>query len=540
MTWLRLRLELVTPCFLAGSDGKDSTAEVLREEGLRTASLIGQWRYWLRAALGSSDPSGWTEREALLFGSQSGRGRQGRVWLRPGVPNETVQVVNSGRFVRDLTDGATYPRFEEGHQPIDPLFYLLGQGLIGFNSGLSRPALQAGQSFDIEVKIRNGDATPWRDLRHAVWLWQTFGGIGARCRRGWGSVHVTAVDGLEAIDDEAERRHWQTWFAPQTPFVRAGVLARLLDLAVGRGDEPSSTDVYGRRLRSTWAFTADEADPENERSGLAESPLPFSHLGCCCAVLPDGLYDHWSAALAHLGNAMLRIRSNAPGRPRPGHTSRVRDHDAVFALLHRGAALPEAPQRAAFGLPHNYFFKSSGKKTTFEGPRGQARRASPVLFHVLKVWDGSRSVWQYAPVVLWLKSRLTPGDRVKSRDCRQDPAAPDWSAVLELMRLLCGLTAFEERRILADAPSEQRRTGSSIPPPPKVTVKPLNKGQERDGVLKRRESRWVAVFDGDDREAVLTNPSAVPADTTDGAKATLFIEEASKKIGIRARFVRRK
>ncbi len=48
MRWLTLHLELVTPCFLAGSENqgenKKDLEDAVREEGLRPASLIGQWR----------------------------------------------------------------------------------------------------------------------------------------------------------------------------------------------------------------------------------------------------------------------------------------------------------------------------------------------------------------------------------------------------------------------------------------------------------------------------------------------------------------
>ncbi|WP_448382312.1 TIGR03986 family type III CRISPR-associated RAMP protein [Desulfosoma sp.] len=66
--------------------------------------------------------------------------------------------------------------------------------------------------------------------------------------------------------------------------------------------------------------------------------------------------------------------------------------------------------------------------------------------------------------------------------------------------------------------------------------KPVQKGQTRDGQLKRKENRWVASFEGETREAIIINPSAIPSEATEGSVAEFFITEQSKKAGIKARF----
>ena len=65
---------------------------------------------------------------------------------------------------------------------------------------------------------------------------------------------------------------------------------------------------------------------------------------------------------------------------------------------------------------------------------------------------------------------------------------------------------------------------------------PVNKGQTRQGTLKRKEDKWVAIFAGDEREAVITNLDKLPSHLQDGGQGEFYIEEASKRIGIRARF----
>lgn len=73
---------------------------------------------------------------------------------------------------------------------------------------------------------------------------------------------------------------------------------------------------------------------------------------------------------------------------------------------------------------------------------------------------------------------------------------------------------------------------------PGRTIKPVNKGQTRPGVLRRRADTMVAVFEGDEREATIVNLGAIPADCSDGSAAEFYITEQSKQGGIKARFER--
>jgi CRISPR-associated protein (TIGR03986 family) len=76
------------------------------------------------------------------------------------------------------------------------------------------------------------------------------------------------------------------------------------------------------------------------------------------------------------------------------------------------------------------------------------------------------------------------------------------------------------------------------PRAPPVKPKPVEKGQTRPGTLKRSGEVWVALFDGDSREAHVINPDKIPADCSDGTKAELYIAEQSKNVGIRCRLER--
>ena len=69
-----------------------------------------------------------------------------------------------------------------------------------------------------------------------------------------------------------------------------------------------------------------------------------------------------------------------------------------------------------------------------------------------------------------------------------------------------------------------------------VTPKVILKGQQRKGSLIHSGEIWIAMFEGDHREAVIVNPDKIPKDAADGIMADFYIMEQNKKTGIRVRF----
>ncbi|NPU98302.1 MAG: TIGR03986 family CRISPR-associated RAMP protein [Candidatus Omnitrophica bacterium] len=67
-------------------------------------------------------------------------------------------------------------------------------------------------------------------------------------------------------------------------------------------------------------------------------------------------------------------------------------------------------------------------------------------------------------------------------------------------------------------------------------TKPIEKGQIRKGKLKHSSDHWIALFEGDSREAYIINQDKIPSEMKEGSTAEFFITEQSKKGGIKARF----
>lgn len=83
---------------------------------------------------------------------------------------------------------------------------------------------------------------------------------------------------------------------------------------------------------------------------------------------------------------------------------------------------------------------------------------------------------------------------------------------------------------------ETRSITRSVPAP--SAPKPVEKGQVRTGTLRRIDGRWIAIFDGDPREAHIENGSRIPTDCSEGARAEFHIVSQSKRDGIRCRLER--
>lgn len=154
---LKLTLETVTPLFLGGADPRGAPE-------LRPPSLRGAMRYWLRAALGGvigdQDLDGLRKLENSVFGSTD-CGSPIHLRLKP-IGDKVVS----------------------GNEKILPH----KQGQAGF-----RQAIKAGQQLELTLSTPYRVSTEvWHAAITALRLTTTFGGIGLRSRRGYGTLKVVA------------------------------------------------------------------------------------------------------------------------------------------------------------------------------------------------------------------------------------------------------------------------------------------------------------------------------------------------------------
>ena len=275
---------------------------------VRAASIRGQLRFWWRAC----NPSGCTTLQEL-------RQKEGEIWGTTSRPSQvTVEVV------RNLPKPAgvrVYEYNERGGlvapKVLAPLAYAAFPLQPDRDARAQRTA--AGVLFDygkntFDLKLTYLDSLK-EDVQTALWAWETFGGLGARTRRGFGAVQrVSPTPEQAEVDIEAKLRGLET-----NPRI-AGV--------------PSL-------------------------SGARYDRSPESHLRSL---------DAWKEGLAHLQRLRqgVKVGRNTSSFGKPAGRSYWPEPDEIRRLTRESSPRHRRPAtdvrafpRAAFGLPIIFHFQTS-------------------------------------------------------------------------------------------------------------------------------------------------------------------------------------
>lgn len=348
---------VVTPLFCAGADpGRPDSAE------LRLPSFKGVLRFWWRALAWSrldGDLGEIQRQEDALFGS-TGAG-QSRVSMRLAIDPDRPLIRKDEILTVPASDGRVVG---EGAR-------YLGYGVMhAFDSKksnarkgqLTRACLRAPFDFTVHMQLRERGASPDElrqqsaSLEDALVCLGTHGGVGAKNRKGYGSLVVRSL----LVNRE------QRWHRPQHMHdLRDAVLA------LRRHHHAASHPEYTALSRESrhMLLTSDRV--------------------------------HAMELLDLVGREFMRFRSwGNKGRVlgRPSEKNFRDDHD----LMH-GDRRRMHPRRIAFGLPHNY-----GKRPDKQvGPHHKDldRRASPLFIHIHECGETPVAVLSFLP------ARFLPEDR---------------------------------------------------------------------------------------------------------------------------------
>jgi CRISPR-associated protein Cmr1 len=336
--------------------------------------------------------------EGLLFGAASReKSRASALVLRPAPPGNGGQ---KEPFPKPERAGLRYA----------------GYGL--FEDKWNHPeAVVTPGSSEIHLPLRLRPGAPRlaeEVLAASIWLWTHLGGIGARSRRGWGSLELLDLGGLP-------------WGGPpigSPPSDRRDALQRLVD------GLDHATDVFERYLL------------ENGLGRLVGRGARHPEIRTLDGIAGiRGLSHTWSRpldALDEMGLLLQEYRSSL-ARGRRGLPP-LPDYHAVKSSLVPPRPVPAAVDRAAFGLPLPFYFRSlGGAKTRFVPSEGD-RISSPLLMRVLRVGPGEH--WGAALIYL---AEISPEGEGRPRhplagrsllqDGRPDRVVPepDGALVLDFM-----------------------------------------------------------------------------------------------------------
>lgn len=340
-------VRFVSPAFVGGAGSRVADTQLEHQgrkprhvrlgpdgDGLRVPSLRGVLRFWFRAKEGSrfASTTDLARAEAGIFGSTDhGQG----VRIVPRGQSEWRPI--------PLTDSAGGAKA------------YLGYGPLNYQSGevTSRHRMAFRDAIPEEADFRFrafGRPAQLEELRRCLTLLHLFGGLGARSRRGWGSVAIDGI-GMPPVAAPANQEAIVRWFQD--------------------------------RLGTVW--------PDD--SPLALTKLPdYSCFSDSTAirvtdVVVDGSYEDVFELFYR------RFEATRLWRPRsaPRCKTAVDDHDLERSDA-LGHALTGVPLRLAFGLPYSPSSRNDGWRIEYQG-RGPGnveitRRSSPLLLKVLRVGDG--------------------------------------------------------------------------------------------------------------------------------------------------------
>ena len=357
---------VVTPLFCAGADPN-------RVE-LRLPSFKGALRFWWRALAWprcGGDLRDIQRQEDALFGSAGGG--QSRLLMRLA-PVARAQAIGEGKVLtvssidRSVVgEGARY----------------LGYGVMeAFASPkkkteagqLTRACLRARFDFVVRSRGHALDEQQLSSIRQALIALGTLGGMGARSRKGYGSLVLRSLRMGGVVQ----------WESPQDV---AGLKKEIAALSVNQ---------------ESIAFPSFTAISNQTR-----------HL-----LLSSNKKEHLEL-LDLVGRELVRYRSwGHNGKILDGKFNSEKNFKDDHDLMKKNVSERHVhPRRVAFGLPHNY-----GKRNTQQiGPHGRQldRRAGPLFIHIHECKDSPIAVLSFLPA--WFLPKGRSGISVGGHKVEQKP-----------------------------------------------------------------------------------------------------------------------
>lgn len=421
------RYELITPLFGGGAEPQQADPITV----VRASEVRGQLRFWWRATRGGQF-DGSLERmkaaEDALFGSMGGGGNGGG----PSLVQVEVFIEDDADRGYPLVpihrDKARYPPLDEDQQPIlasviegknrEKAWLIKGtsyyrrerqdkeeflpltvgdpdslDGYLAFplRKDDSKPAgyVLEGVRFTLRIRYPNTwvqhaaiqslfPATAQSpkglacEIAAALWAWETFGGIGARTRRGFGAINLISIDS-EVVQGKPTAQAVEGWLkdklrehvAPGQPPRLVPSVSTELDFVVRSGSEASG--------RAAWRWLGERLKAFRQRRspGYPRNGKPTKY-GRSKWPEPD--------AVRELSDMFYEDKNDSRHKhDKPTHGSLI-------------TAFP----RAAFGLPISFEFHRdhtspkyarkldpTGKNTLEGDSEDQERLASPLILRPL-------------------------------------------------------------------------------------------------------------------------------------------------------------
>lgn len=181
--------KLITPLYGGGVTPAEADPVTI----IRATEIRGQLRFWWRACRGwkfGGEGAAMKAEEDAIWGKAYKKGDQGLsseqtiqiiVEIDPSKPGESIKpfVVQRkrARSINDIPDYAAFPLQPDRDKLQQPQPHI--------------PDVRKEVHFTLTIVYPQAKS---EEVEAALWAWETFGGIGARTRRGFGALHLLKIN----------------------------------------------------------------------------------------------------------------------------------------------------------------------------------------------------------------------------------------------------------------------------------------------------------------------------------------------------------
>lgn len=372
--------QLITPLFGGGvTPGECDPVTVIRGTEIR-----GQLRFWWRATRGGqfTNIAALKQAEDKIWGAPSRKEEQGKK-EEQGVPYEetvqiTVEITNSGTAVEPFDKDKQKQR-GSAQKPQIPAYAAFPLQPNQDELKQPKPSLKAVQANVFFTLTITFPANRKEDIEAALWAWETFGGIGARTRRGFGALHLLKINGQTNVD------------LPNANKPEEWIQEKLIQFADG-GKPPTGTPHLSKRTQFKTTRASNDA------------------IGAWNQLITRLQKFRQARYGSQYGRSMWPEADTIRYFTRASHTGRVPN-----------PTVNKFP-RAAFGLPIIFHFKDRGdpEDTSLEGATKDFERlASPLILRPLRCKNN-----RFIGLALLLEGpRTPPGGIQLAKDGHTYPAS---------------------------------------------------------------------------------------------------------------------
>jgi CRISPR-associated protein Cmr1 len=319
------RYQIITPLYGGGVNPNEADPiTVVRGTGVR-----GQLRFWWRAMRGNTSGNSISDI----------RSKEESIWGSSETPSKVNIAINN------IDPGNIFQPTKRNGRPVKDVGDFSSQdSYVAFPLRRQNAKLRENVEFDLEISYPTSLAS---EVESALWAWETFGGIGARTRRGFGALLCSKIDGVNQnpkISEEIAngiREKLNKWIEVSTYPKGLPHLSRTSDFRISTRT-PSTLEAWRYLINRYKNF---------RQSSYGQHGL-----------------SHWPAP-----DVIRRKDPNPHRQHQPRHP--VKDK------------IP----RAKFGLPIIFQFKHDDDpgNTTLQGINDIDRMASPLILKPLQCSDGA-------------------------------------------------------------------------------------------------------------------------------------------------------